>query len=91
MQEPLFGAFLHHFLSNPRKAVRIRGACRIARVRPAGFSPGGACTFDKGRAGFGPLSDEVKREARSGRRPSCFSSPSYFPKGNLLREVKEFF
>ena len=42
MQEPHFGAFLHHFLSNPRKAVRIRGARRIARVRPAGFSPGGA-------------------------------------------------
>ena len=29
MQEPHFGAFLHHFLSNPRKAVRIRGARRI--------------------------------------------------------------
>ena len=35
MQEPLFGAFLHHFLSNPRKAARIRGARRIARVCPA--------------------------------------------------------
>ena len=29
MQEPHFGAFLHHFLSNPRKAARIRGARRI--------------------------------------------------------------
>ena len=35
MQEPNFGMFLHHFLSNPRKAARIRGARRIARVRPA--------------------------------------------------------
>ena len=48
MQEPHFGAFLHHFLSNPRKTVRIRGARRIAWVR----------------AEFGSLSKEVKREAR---------------------------
>lgn len=29
MQEPNFGMFLHHFLSTPRKAARIRGARRI--------------------------------------------------------------
>ena len=44
MQEPHFGAFLHHFLSHPRKAARIRGARRIARARPAGFSSVGAYT-----------------------------------------------
>ena len=44
MQEPHFGAFLHHFLSNPQKAARIRGARQIARARPAGFSSVGAYT-----------------------------------------------
>lgn len=67
MQEPHFGAFLHHFLSNPQKAARIRGARRIARARPAGFSPGGEAPSCGGsHAGFGPLSDEMKREARMG-------------------------
>ena len=43
MQEPLFGAFLHHFSPIPRKRLELEV-----------------------RAGFGSLSDEMKREARMG-------------------------
>ena len=41
MQEPLFGAFMHHFSPIPGKRPELEV-----------------------HAGFGPLSDEMKREAR---------------------------
>ena len=60
MQEPPFRTFLHHFLSNPLEAARIRGVpyprqvLHVAYIQPCG----GACAH--GRIGFGPRSDEKR-------------------------------
>ena len=78
MQEPLFGAFLHHFSTTSRQAARIRGA----RTRSI------ACTqvherIESGRTASGPRSDE--KSCTKGRgAPSCSSSSHHNSKGERI-------
>ena len=64
MQEPHFGAFLHHFLSNPQKAARIRGAPPEPAAEPAP-----KYTSELNRGAPHPGRVQMKRDARRGVAP----------------------
>ena len=61
MQEPLFGAFLHHFSTTSRQAARIRGAPPEPVAEPAP-----KYTSELNRGAPHPGRVQMKRDARSG-------------------------
>ena len=78
MQEPLFGAFLHHFSPIPRKRPELE----VRRTRSR------ACTqvherIESGRTASGPRSDE-KRCTKGRGAPSCISSSHHTSKGERI-------
>ena len=64
MQEPLFGAFLHHFSTTSRQAARIRGAPPEPAAEPAP-----KYTSELNRGAPHPGRVQMKRDARRGVAP----------------------